>query len=79
MTPRCIYVAVALENIKIDEVDTQGNTKNGVTKHYARSSIISLSDFFKKSTLLTKKLKYSPDKFLSDAQLNLKKTSNKGN
>ena len=43
-----LYVAVALEGIKKDEVVTQGNTKTGVTKQYARSSIVSIADFFQK-------------------------------
>ena len=49
-----LYVAIALESIKKDEVVTQGNTQNGVTKQYARSSTISITDYFKKINLLIK-------------------------
>ena len=62
--------AVALESIKIDEVDTQGNTEIGVTKQYARSSYISVAELFGKINLSDESfIKYIPDGFLNEAQL----------
>ena len=43
-----LYVAIALESIKIDEFNTQGNTENGVTNQYAHSSTTSIVNLFKK-------------------------------
>lgn len=64
-----LYVAIALESIKKDEVVTQGDTINGVTKQYARSSIISISDLFKKINPSDESfLKYIPDGFLDADQ-----------
>ena len=53
-----LYVAIALESIKKDEIVKEGNTKNGVTQA-SPSSVISVSDLFalvnKKKTLLKRR------------------------
>lgn len=59
-----LYVAIALESIKKDEVVKQGNTKNGVTQN-SRSSIINIADLFSKiNPTDISFLKYIPTQFL---------------
>ena len=59
-----LYVAIALEGIKKDEVIKQGNTENGVTQS-SRSSTISLADLFEKINPGDESfLKYVPRQFL---------------
>ncbi len=68
-----LYVAVALERIKKDEVVKQGNTEDGVTQN-SRSSTIRLADLFSKINPSDKQfLKYIPDGFLSGRQLMAKR------
>lgn len=60
-----LYVAIALESIKKDEVVKQGNTENGVTQN-SRSSIIKIADLFSKiNPSDTSFLKYVPSQFLT--------------
>jgi len=69
-----LYVAISLGEIKKDEIITQGNTENGVTKQYAHPSIISISNFFQKINPSDKSfVKYIPDGFLTSEQLEAKK------
>ena len=69
-----LYVAVALESIKIDEVNTQGNTEIGVTKQYAHSSTISIAELFRKVNPSDESfVKYIPDGFLNEVQLEAKR------
>ena len=64
-----LYVAVALENIKKEEVIKQGNTKNGVTQ-YSRSSIISVAELFRNVNPKDKDfIKYIPNGFLDTEKL----------
>lgn len=64
-----LYVAIALESINKDEVVTQGSAAKNGAKQYARSSTISISDFFKKINPSDKSfLKYIPDGFLNAEQ-----------
>ncbi len=61
-----LYVAIALESIKKDEVVKQGNTENGVTQG-SRSSTIRLTDLFAKINPSDGSfLKYVPKQFLED-------------
>ena len=67
-----LYVAIALEGIKKDEVITQGDTENGVTQ-YAHSSNISIADLFRNVNPIDGHfLKYLPDQFLSKEQIESK-------
>ena len=60
-----LYVAIALESIKKDEVVKQGNTENGVTQN-SRSSVIKIADLFSKINPIDKSfLKYIPTQFFS--------------
>lgn len=62
-----LYVAIALERIKIDEVVKQGDTKIGVTQS-SRSSEISIADLFAKINPVDESfLKYVPKQFLAQA------------
>ena len=73
-----LYVAIALESIKKDEVVKQGNTENGVTQN-SRSSIIKIADLFSKiNPSDTSFLKYVPTQFLShsdEAEQNQQRTN----
>lgn len=75
-----LYVAIALESIKKDEVVKQGNTENGVTQ-YSRSSIIKIADLFSKINPTDESfLKYVPKQFLTksnDAVQNQQSADNK--
>lgn len=63
-----LYVAIALESIKKDEVVKEGDTKNGVTQA-SRSSIISLSDLFANINPSDERfLKYVPKQFFEHMQ-----------
>ena len=58
-----LYIAIALESIKKDEVVAQGNTNNGVTQ-YPRSSNISISDLLRNVNPLDESFyKYIPKMF----------------
>ena len=71
--PNSLYVAVALENIKKEEVIKQGNTKNGVTQ-YSRSSIISVAELFRNVNPKDKDfIKYIPNGFLDAEKLEVKR------
>ena len=60
-----LYVAIALESIKKDEVVKQGNTTSGVTQD-SRSSTVNLTDLFSKiNPSDTSFLKYVPQQFLT--------------
>ena len=60
-----LYVAIALERIKKDEVVKQGNTDTGVTQG-SRSSVIRLADLFSKVNPADESfLKYVPEQFLT--------------
>ena len=62
-----LYVAIALESIKKDEVVKQGNTETGVTQS-SRSSVISIADLFAKINPIDESfLKYVPKQFLTQA------------
>lgn len=64
-----LYVAIALESIKKDEVVKQGNTESGVTQS-SRSSVIRIADLFAKiNTIDESFLKYVPKQFLTQAPL----------
>lgn len=68
-----LYVAVALESIEKDEIVTEGNTENGVTQA-APSSAISIAQLFSKINPLDESfLKYLPDGFLDERQLEAKR------
>lgn len=73
-----LYVAIALESIKKDEVVKQGNTENGVTQN-SRSSMIRIADLFSKiNPVDTSFLKYVPAQFLSqsdEAEQNQQRTN----
>jgi hypothetical protein len=73
-----LYVAIALESIKKDEVVKQGNTENGVTQN-SRSSTIKIADLFSKiNPSDTSFLKYVPTQFLShsdEAEQNQQRTN----
>ena len=73
-----LYVAIALESIKKDEVVKQGNTENGVTQN-SRSSIIKIADLFSKiNPSDTSFLKYVPTQFLlhsDEAEQNQQRTN----
>lgn len=61
-----LYIAIALESIKKDEVVAQGNTNNGVTQ-YPRSSNISISDLLRNVNPLDESFyKYIPKMFFED-------------
>ena len=58
-----LYIAIALESIKKDEVVAQGNTNNGVTQ-YPHSSNISISDLLRNVNPLDESFyKYIPKMF----------------
>jgi hypothetical protein len=58
-----LYIAIALESIKKDEVVAQGDTNNGVTQ-YPRSSNISISDLLRNVNPLDESFyKYIPKMF----------------
>lgn len=61
-----LYVAIALESIKKDEVVKKGNTTKGVTQ-FSRSSKISLTDLFRKiNTSDESFVKYIPKQFFDE-------------
>ena len=63
-----LYVAIALEKIKMTEVSGQGDTETGVTQN-SRSVDISIANIFKKINPSEENfVKYIPDGFLDDAQ-----------
>ena len=62
-----LYVAIALESIKRDEVVKQGNTETGVTQS-SRSSVIRIADLFSKINPSDESfLKYAPKQFLTQS------------
>ena len=70
--PASLYVAVSLHPIKMTEVWKQGTTENGVAQN-SRSVTISISDLFAKINPKDAKiLKYIPDGFLNQEQLDAK-------
>ena len=69
-----LYVAIALENIKKDEIVKQEVATDGVAQQYSPSSNISIAQFFKKiNTKDESFLKYVPDGFLNEEQKASKK------
>ena len=44
-----LYVAIALESIKMNEIVKQEVAKNGVARQYSPSFIISITEFLKKA------------------------------
>lgn len=69
-----LYVAIALEKVKATEVSKQGNTENGVTQNSRSVANISIAQLFKKiNPNDTQFIKYIPDKFLNNKQLEAKK------
>lgn len=60
-----LYVAIALEKVKVTEVSGQGNTKNGVTQSSRSVTKISIARLFRKINPNDKVfIKYIPDDFL---------------
>ena len=50
-----LYVAIALESIKMNEIVKQEVAKNGVARQYSPSFIISITEILKKAISLMKK------------------------
>lgn len=70
--PNTLYVAIALESIKKDEVVAQGNTENSVTQ-YARSSEIRLADLLSNVNPKDESFtKYIPKQFFDDTTAPIK-------
>ena len=62
-----LYIAIALESIKKDEVVAQGNTNNGVTQNSRSVANISLAQLFRRINPNDKEFaKYIPDEFLEN-------------
>ncbi|MBQ7319132.1 MAG: hypothetical protein IJW97_02980 [Clostridia bacterium] len=70
--PSKLYVAIALEKIKMTEVSEQGNTKNGVTQD-SRSVTISIADLLRNVNPSDVNFyKYIPKEFFSEEDTELK-------
>ena len=69
-----LYVAIALESIKIDGIVKQEVATNGVARQYSPPSDVSISQIFEKiNTSDQSFLKYVPDGFLTEEQIEAKK------
>lgn len=69
-----LYVAIALESIKIDGIVKQEVAEDGVAQQYSPPSNISIAQFFEKINIADKSfLKYIPDGFLNPVQIEAKK------